>query len=66
MTRRQVKYLLGTPMLQDTFNQDRWDYYYSFKTGKGQMTRERITLFFEGDSLKSIDKKPMEEFKVKN
>ena len=60
MNRRQVKYLLGTPMLQDTFNQDRWDYYYSFETGKGRIDRELITLFFDGDKLARIEKKEYE------
>ncbi|NRB37977.1 MAG: outer membrane protein assembly factor BamE [Pseudomonadales bacterium] len=57
MNRRQVKYLLGTPMLQDTFNQDRWDYFYSFETGKGRLDRELLTLYFSGDQLSKIEKK---------
>ena len=57
MSKRQVKYLLGTPMIQDTFNQDRWDYFYSYETGKGRIDRDLITLYFSGDKLKSIDKK---------
>ncbi len=64
MTQRQVKYLLGTPMTQDTFNQNRWDYFYSYNTGKGILTRERITLTFNGDVLANIEKKEYEEVKV--
>ena len=64
MTRRQVKYLLGTPMIIDTFNQDRWDYMYSLKTGKGILTRERITLTFNGDVLENIEKKEFDTVKV--
>ena len=56
MSKRQVKYLLGTPMLQDTFNQDRWDYYYSYETGKGRIDRELLTLYFTGDKLAKIEK----------
>lgn len=60
MSQRQVKYLLGSPMIQDTFNQDRWDYFHSYETGKGVVTRELVTLYFEGDNLAKIDKKEYE------
>ncbi|RMG27455.1 MAG: outer membrane protein assembly factor BamE, partial [Gammaproteobacteria bacterium] len=35
MTREQVRYLLGTPLVQDTFHPERWDYVYYFKPGRG-------------------------------
>ena len=66
MTQRQVKYLMGIPMTHDTFNQNRWDYFYSYRTGKGIMTRERITLTFNGDVLANIEKKEYEEIEVKD
>lgn len=51
MTRTQVRYLLGTPLLTDTFHADRWDYVYSLRQ-KGKLTEERhIALYFSGDSL---------------
>ena len=34
MTRSQVRYLLGTPMVPDVFDNDRWDYLYYFKHGR--------------------------------
>ena len=34
MTRRQVKFILGTPLVEDTFDIDRWDYIYSKRNGK--------------------------------
>ena len=34
MTRSQVRYLLGTPMVPDIFNKDRWDYLYYFVRGR--------------------------------
>ena len=34
MTRSQVRYLLGTPMVPDTFDTDRWDYIYYLKKGR--------------------------------
>lgn len=51
MTRSQVRYILGTPLLMDTFDQDRWDYYYSIKRPGRKEMREKITLFFEGNTL---------------
>ena len=57
MTQKQVTFLLGTPIVRDTFNQNRWDYYYSMRKGDGTFDRQRITLTFQGDTLQAIDKK---------
>jgi outer membrane protein assembly factor BamE len=51
MTRSQVRYILGTPLLMDTFDQDRWDYYYSIKRPGQKERREKITVFFNGNTL---------------
>lgn len=52
MTRDQVKFLLGTPLLTDVFHADRWDYIFSFKRGSTAVVQERrYTVFFEGDKL---------------
>jgi outer membrane protein assembly factor BamE len=51
MTKRQVRYIMGNPMVQDTFNPDRWDYIYSMKTAGGDETKERVSIFFENDKL---------------
>lgn len=64
MTQRQVSFLLGSPMIQDTFNQDRWDYFYSYRTGKGALTQQRITLTFSGDILTRIEKKEYEPVEI--
>ena len=53
MSRRQVQFVMGTPMVADVFHQDRWDYIYRLQPGYGEVTEERITLFFDGDSLVS-------------
>ncbi len=47
LTKRQVNFILGTPIIQDTFNQNRWDYVYSFQPGGGERVQERITIFFD-------------------
>lgn len=51
MNANQVKYILGSPLIEDTFNEDRWDYYYSMKTGRTNQTKSsRVTVFFENDT----------------
>ena len=52
MTRAQVRFLLGTPLIADPFNPNRWDYlYYNLPAGRIKDVR-RLTLYFEGDRLK--------------
>ncbi|HTR01442.1 MAG TPA: outer membrane protein assembly factor BamE [Candidatus Acidoferrum sp.] len=51
LSKRQVTFILGTPLLRDTFNQDRWDYIYSYQPGGGERGQERLTVFFENDKL---------------
>lgn len=51
MSREQVRFLLGTPTLQDVFRSDRWDYPYYSKPGYGEAEQRRFSVWFEGDSL---------------
>lgn len=52
MTRDQVKFLLGTPLLTDVFHANRWDYVFSFRRGSTPVVQQRrYTVFFEGDKL---------------
>ncbi|MES9880630.1 MAG: outer membrane protein assembly factor BamE [Sedimenticola sp.] len=55
MSKNQVSYLMGTPMLVDVFHQERWDYLYRVTTGDGEITQERIGIYFEDDRLIRID-----------
>jgi outer membrane protein assembly factor BamE len=55
MARRQVQYIMGTPILVDVFHQDRWDYYYSMKKGGEAAVRERISLYFKDNKLTKIE-----------
>ena len=50
MNKRQVRYVLGTPLVDDIFNDDRWDYYYSLRLGDGRFYKRTLTIYFEGDS----------------
>lgn len=56
MTKEQVKFLLGTPLVTDTFSPNRWDYSYSMRKGStGKRTQKHLTLMFEGDTLASLE-----------
>lgn len=54
---RQVRQIMGTPLLTDPFHQDRWDYYYSMKPGREPLVRYLVTLHFAGDRLSRIERK---------
>jgi outer membrane protein assembly factor BamE len=57
MTRSQVRYLLGTPMVADTFNKERWDYIYYLKKGRSShVDSRRVTVYFDGDKVARLDK----------
>jgi outer membrane protein assembly factor BamE len=55
MTRSQVRYLLGTPMVPDIFNRDRWDYLYYFKSGHLERPEQRhLVVLFKDDKVTSF------------
>ena len=55
MTRRQVRFIMGNPLIQDTFHTNRWDYLYSLQPGGGERQQERMSVFFnENDQLASL------------
>ena len=54
MTRDQVRYVLGSPLVVDMFRKDRWDYVYRFRPGSGEPQQRMIALFFDGDVLDRI------------
>jgi outer membrane protein assembly factor BamE len=54
MNRRQVRFILGTPLAEDTFDQDRWDYIFVIRNGNKVLEQSRLTVEFEGDALVSI------------
>ena len=57
MTRSQVRYLLGTPMVADSFNKERWDYIYYLKKGRTRhVDSRRVTVYFDGDKVARLDK----------
>ena len=57
MTRSQIRYLLGTPMVADSFNKERWDYIYYLKKGRTRhVDSRRVTVYFDGDKVARLDK----------
>ncbi|NNF51545.1 MAG: outer membrane protein assembly factor BamE [Gammaproteobacteria bacterium] len=57
MTRQQVRYLLGTPVADDPFSEDRWDYVYYFRNGRtGESVKKQVIVFFDGDKVSRIEK----------
>jgi outer membrane protein assembly factor BamE len=57
MTRSQVRYLLGTPMVPDAFDKERWDYLYFFKKGRLRKPEERhLIVYFHEDKVEKFDR----------
>ena len=56
MDQRQVRYIMGSPMLTDPFHPNRWDYYYSLMPGDGETVRYGATLYFDGDKLSRVER----------
>ncbi len=54
MSRRQVRFILGTPLVEDTFNENRWDYIYVKRNGLDVLSESQLTVVFEGDTLAEI------------
>tara|TARA_R110002049_G_scaffold22388_10_gene80215 strand:- start:1244 stop:1567 length:324 start_codon:yes stop_codon:yes gene_type:complete len=57
MTRNQVRFLLGTPMIDDPFHADRWDYVFYLKVGRKDAGFKRwVSVFFADDKVSNIIK----------
>jgi outer membrane protein assembly factor BamE len=56
MTRSQVRFLLGTPMVPDAFDNDRWDYYYFFNSRHvKEPLKRRLTVFFQDEKVQRFE-----------
>jgi outer membrane protein assembly factor BamE len=56
MTRDQVRFALGTPLVTDVFHGDRWDYIFvRQRANSREVENRRISIFFEGDRLVRIE-----------
>jgi outer membrane protein assembly factor BamE len=62
MTRSQVRYLLGTPMVPDAFDKERWDYLYFFKKGRWKRPEERhLIVWFKEDKVDRYERNNVPE-----
>lgn len=55
MSRDQVRFVLGSPLITDVFRTDRWDYVYRFRPGNAEAEQRVISVFFVGDALDRIE-----------
>jgi outer membrane protein assembly factor BamE len=57
MTRNQVRYLLGTPVVNDLFRDDRWDYIYYFRAGRSKTPERRwLIVWFDGNLVREVQR----------
>ena len=54
MNKEKVQFIMGTPIIIDTFNNHRWDYVFTYDRRREFLSKRTITLYFEGDSLSVI------------
>lgn len=54
MNKSQVRFIMGTPLIQDSFHRDRWDYFYQMRKDGKVIEQRRVILDFEGDALKRV------------
>jgi outer membrane protein assembly factor BamE len=56
LTRDQVRFLMGTPLVSDIFHEDRWDYVFvRQRANSTDVEQRRIAVFFEDGKLKRVD-----------
>ena len=55
MNKRKVRFILGTPLIADAFNSERWDYIYTFRTGTDQRLQRNVTAIFENERLLRLE-----------
>jgi outer membrane protein assembly factor BamE len=55
VTREQVRFALGTPLLTDIFHADRWDYVFRLQKRSGEVISSRVTVFFKDSRLARVE-----------
>ncbi|WP_031563361.1 outer membrane protein assembly factor BamE [Legionella wadsworthii] len=56
MSKEDVAILLGNSLLSPTFNNNRWDYAYTWRRGRGYITMSTVSLFFHNNTLTHIER----------
>ncbi|WP_317930207.1 outer membrane protein assembly factor BamE [Halioxenophilus sp. WMMB6] len=54
MTKRQVRFVMGTPLIDDPFVSDRWDYFYSYTNPRAKTVNHSVVVVFMNDSLSDL------------
>ena len=54
MSKSQVRFIMGTPLIQDSFHGNRWDYVYQMREKGKIIEQRRVILDFEGEALKAV------------
>ncbi|MDX1434487.1 MAG: outer membrane protein assembly factor BamE [Gammaproteobacteria bacterium] len=55
MSREQVRFVLGTPLINDMFHADRWDYVFYREFPDRTREERRVSVFFENDRLVRVE-----------
>ncbi|MBI3771600.1 MAG: outer membrane protein assembly factor BamE [Gammaproteobacteria bacterium] len=58
MTSRQVRFIMGSPLLTDPFHPNRWDYIFTLNNAETPADRKHLILYFDNDQLSRIDTGP--------
>jgi len=56
MTKAQVRFVMGSPLIVDAFRNDRWDYVYVQRKKGDLVEQKRLTIFFQNDRLIKTEK----------
>lgn len=59
MTKEQVRFALGTPLLTDLFHSTRWDYLFRLQKPNGQVTNNRVIIYFEENRVARVINDPL-------
>ena len=54
MTKTQVRFVMGTPLITDSFHKDQWDYFYQMEKDGAIIEKRRVILMFEKDLLAKV------------
>jgi outer membrane protein assembly factor BamE len=54
MTKTQVRFVMGTPLINDSFHKDQWDYFYQMEKDGAIIEKRRVILMFEKDLLAKV------------
>jgi outer membrane protein assembly factor BamE len=55
LSKKQVQFLMGTPIINDAFHPNRWDYVYLFSSQDSKTIRRRVTVYFDHDTVSRIE-----------